>query len=143
MPIVTNFDSVRSEVHAIAIEVLTFDDLRSHICLTRTSHDASHPELIDARKAEVALGRNDLERVADLFRREARETPLGRTAFVVTSDVAFGLIRSLEQMLEGVCEVRPFRKQDKARAWLAATGSAATIERQPVAVRAQSSSGSR
>jgi hypothetical protein len=142
MPIVTNFDAERGEVHAVAVGTLTFDDLRSHICLSRNSHGAFRPELIDARRAEILFTPDDVQRIADLLRREAQETQLGRTAFVLTNDAAFQLIRTLEQMMEGVCEVRAFRKEDKARAWLAASSALATSEQRPAAARAQPSSGS-
>jgi hypothetical protein len=48
------------------------------------------------------------------------DSTLGPTAVLVSDDVAFGVIRMLEVLVEDICEVRSFRDEQEARAWLAA-----------------------
>ena len=120
MPIVSNFDREHGGVHAVAVGTLTFDDFKSHLSLERPLRNPSHSELIDARAAELVLTPEDLHRIAELLRGDAKQTQLGRTAVLVKTDSAFQLIRLLETMVEGVCELRPFRKEEKARLWLTA-----------------------
>jgi hypothetical protein len=43
----------------------------------------------------------------------------GPTAVLVSSDVAFGMLRMLEIMLDGIASIRPFRSSADAHAWLA------------------------
>jgi hypothetical protein len=45
-------------------------------------------------------------------------TRLGPTAVVVNSDVAFGIVRMIEMMVEDVALVKPFRDKLDAELWL-------------------------
>ena len=119
MPIITDVDHEYSQIHSTAIGLVTYDDVRDHLSLVRHAHGLSHPELIDARGATLVLTEDDVGQIAELLRNESQRTPLRRTAVLVDTDLAFGVLRELEVLVEGVCEVKPFRDEQEARAWLA------------------------
>ncbi len=48
----------------------------------------------------------------------AQADPLSPTAVVVESDVAYGVLRILEMLVEELCVMRPFRDMPAAKAWL-------------------------
>jgi hypothetical protein len=43
---------------------------------------------------------------------------VGAAAIIVNSELAFGMMRILEMMVEDVCSIRPFRRPDEAEASL-------------------------
>jgi hypothetical protein len=60
----------------------------------------------------------DVRRIVELLRSLSRESKLGRTAILVSTDYAYGLMRMLEMLVEDVCQIRVFREEQEARAWL-------------------------
>ena len=69
------------------------------------------------------LSTNDVRSIVLDARKYAPMRPAGRTAFVVASDVAFGLGRMLDQALgalESPTELMTFRDRAAALAWLEA-----------------------
>jgi hypothetical protein len=56
--------------------------------------------------------------VVDHLRQLSLDETLGPTAVVVSSDVAFGMLRMLEILIEDVVVIRPFREYDDAVKWL-------------------------
>jgi hypothetical protein len=120
MPIITDVDHERSQVRAVAVGLVTYDDVRAHLSLERHFRGLPYPEFIDARGTTISLTPDEVRRIAELLRELRRDSTLGPTAVLVSDDVAFGLIRMLEALVEDVCEVKPFRDEQDARAWLAA-----------------------
>jgi hypothetical protein len=119
VPIITDVDHAKREVRAVAIGPVTFDDIKSHLSLERNFKGLAYPEMIDARAAAISLTPSEVEQTADLLRDLARGSKLGPTAVVVSDDSSFGVIRSIEALIEDVCEVKPFREEKEALAWLA------------------------
>ena len=126
MPIVFTVDHQRREVHSIAIGPVTFESVRSHLMQERQWQGLSYPELIDARGAGIEFTPPEVREVVDLLRRLGTESRLGPTAVLVSSDAAFGIISMLEMLVEDVCEIKPFRDESEARAWLASKSQAAS-----------------
>ena len=56
--------------------------------------------------------------VVDLIRRLAQDSAMGAAAIIVNSELAFGMLRILEMMVEDVCSIRPFRRPEDAEASL-------------------------
>ena len=77
----------------------------------------------------------EIRLIVDLVRAEARRKVLGPTAVVVSTDVAFGMLRMLrmlrmrEQLVEDVALIRPFRDDAAAVEWLAIQGGPGTTGR--------------
>lgn len=111
-------DSERNEVITIAEGTVTLDEVRAH--LHREKRDSALPyrELIDARNAVVRLSSSELQQIVELLRSLARSRRLGPTAVVVSTDVAYGILRMLQILLEDVCVVQPFRDLAAATLWL-------------------------
>ena len=62
----------------------------------------------------------DARSLIDTVRVIAREINFGPTAVIVADDTTYGMLRMLETLLEGVCDVRPFRDAERnaAEQWL-------------------------
>ncbi len=86
----------------------------------------SYPELVDARGAGIEFTPSEVREVVELLRQLGTESRLGPTAVLVSSDAAFGIIRMLEMLVEDVCEIKPFRDEPEARAWLATKSQSAS-----------------
>jgi hypothetical protein len=119
MPIIVTVDHARREVHAIAVGPVSYEDIERHLLQERNWKSLSYRELIDARGAGPTFAPADVRRIVEVLRNLSREAPLGRTAIVVSSDYAFGLLRMLEMLVEDVCHVRPFLDEQEARIWSA------------------------
>jgi hypothetical protein len=111
-------DAERNEVTTIAEGTVTFEELRAH--LNREKSDAALPyrELIDARRAVMRLSSSEVQEIVALLRTFARRHRLGRTAVVVSTDVAYGIVRMLQILVEDLCVVQPFRDLTTAALWL-------------------------
>jgi hypothetical protein len=103
----------------IADGVVDFEAIRAHLVDERQDGVLGHRELIDARRATPQVSAADVRRVVELVRSEARRTRLGPTAVVVSSDVAYGMLRMLETLVNDAATIRPFRDYREAVQWLA------------------------
>ena len=78
---------------------------------------ATH-ELIDGRAATPTWSSAQAREIVELLTTFGRKSALGPTAVVVADDLAFGMLRMLEILLEDVCIVKPFYDYDTAEQWL-------------------------
>ena len=93
---------------------------RERTLASRRRHPLLIPaELVDARGARPDFSPAQLRSVVAQVRRLAAETGLGKTAIVVDSELAFGMLRMLQILVDDVCTIRPFRDHEKAEQWLA------------------------
>jgi hypothetical protein len=121
MPIQIVVDHELKEVKTIAIGPIAIEDIRSHLAEEREGGGLAYREFVDASGAEpVVMNTTDARTVVELLKALAEKGRLGPTAVIVPNDLGYGLLRMVEILLEGVAEVRPFRKTEKAeaRAWL-------------------------
>ena len=107
-----------SEVTTIAEGTVTLDEVRAHLHREKSDSALPYRELIDARNAVVRLSSSELQQIVELLRSLARSRRLGRTAVVVSTDVAYGIMRMLQILVEDVCVVQPFRDLTTAALWL-------------------------
>jgi hypothetical protein len=114
-------DTERNEVTTIVEGTVTLKEVRAHIKQERSDAALPYRELIDARHAEVNLSSSEVRQIVALLRTLARRYRLGQTAVVVSSDVAYGIVRMLQILLEDVCVVQPFRDLTAAALWLSET----------------------
>jgi hypothetical protein len=119
MPIILNVDHERKEVNCVAIGPISLADVVNHLSTERHFKGLAYKEFIDARGAGISWTPEEIRQIVELLRRLGQESKLGPTALLVFTDVAFGVIRTLEALVEDVCEVKPFREEQEARAWLA------------------------
>ena len=103
----------------VADGVVDFEQIRAHLVDERRDSALGYRELIDARRATPRVSAADVRRVVDLVRSEARRALLGPTAVVVSSDVAYGMLRMLGTLVDDAATIRPFRDYREAVQWLA------------------------
>jgi len=77
--------------------------VESHLMRERHWEGLAYREFIDGRGAGVELSASDVRRIVEMLRQLSLESKLGRTAILVSSDYAYGLMRMLEMMVEDVC----------------------------------------
>jgi len=111
-------DSERNEVTTTAEGTVTLEEVRAHLKREKSDFALPYRELIDARQAVVRLSSSELREIVELLRSFARSHRLGRTAVVVSTDVAYGIMRVFQTLVEDVCEVQPFRDLRTAALWL-------------------------
>jgi hypothetical protein len=102
----------------VAEGMITLVEVRAH--LKREPHDLTLPygELIDARRAVVHLSSAEVQEIVELLRSCPGRYRPGRTAVVVSTDVAYGVMRMLQILVEDACAVQPFRDLATAEEWL-------------------------
>ena len=111
-------DAERNEVTTTAEGTVTLEEVRAHLNREKSDLALPYRELIDARHAVVKLSSSELQEIVRLLRSLARSHRLGRTAVVVSTDVAYGIMRVFQVLVEDVCEVQPFRDLTAADLWL-------------------------
>ena len=111
-------DTERNEMTTIAEGTVTLDEVRAHLHREKSDSALPYRELIDARNAVVRLSSSELQQIVELLRSLARSRRLGPTAVVVSTDVAYGIMRMFQILVEEVCVVQPFRDLAAATLWL-------------------------
>jgi len=122
MPIILNIDHERKEAHAVATGPIHYADIETHLLAEGNFQGLPYRELFDARDATLmfSLSPSEIRSIVALVRTLSKESKLGPTAVIVADDFAFGIMHILEMLLEDVAEIKPFRDEQLARAWLAA-----------------------
>ena len=119
MPLSYHFDSARRRLFTRASGPVTFAEIREHLQAERVDRYLGSDEVIDGREATVAFSQQEVRQVVDLLRELGAREALGPTAVVVSSDVAYGVMRMVEALISDVCAVKPFRDMAEAERWLA------------------------
>ena len=61
----------------------------------------------------------DTPRIVELMRKLTTEGRIGPKAVIAPTGYIFGVSRMIEMLAEEFCEMKIFRDEDEARAWLA------------------------
>jgi len=118
MGITATFDHQHRRVSARAVGRITLDEIREHLEEERQEPALGYSELIDARGAIPDFPPADVRVLVAWLRWLGERTRLGPTAVVVDSDLAFGIARMVEMLVDDVCQVKPFRNKLDAELWL-------------------------
>lgn len=120
MPISLSVDQSNRLIHAEAVGAITRGEIERHLFEERRVGGISYRELIDATRATAAFDAADARSLIDTIRGIVREIDFGPTAVIVADDMTYGMLRMLETLLEGVCDVRPFRDTERnaAERWV-------------------------
>jgi len=105
-------------VTTVAEGVVSVADVREHLSSEQRDSALPFRELIDARHAWIDFSPAEVRELVDLLRSLSIQHYLGPTAVVVSSPVAFGVMRMLEALVEDVCVVRPFHDVAQAESWI-------------------------
>ena len=117
MSITHSVDHGRRELVATATGPVSYEEVRTHLLVERREGGLSYPELIDARSATPTWSTAEARELVALLKAFGRESALGPTGVVVSSELAYGMLRMLEIMVEDVCIIRPFRDYAAAKQW--------------------------
>ncbi len=118
MSLISRIHQEQNELHTIAEGTITIADVRAHLLKEQKNSELPYRELIDGRKAVVQLSPADVREIVKLLSTLSQESKLGPTAVVVYTDVAYGMMRMLQILVEDVCIVEPFRELRQAQQWL-------------------------
>ena len=118
MPITATFDHQQHRVTAEAVGRITLDEIRSHLEEERQEPALVYNELFDARGAIPDFPPADIRVLVAWLRWLGERTRLGPTAVIVDTDLAYGMGRMVEMLVEDVALVKPFRNKLDAELWL-------------------------
>ena len=118
MPITATYDHKHHRVIAEARGPITLDELRAHLEEERQEPALGYPEIFDARGAVPNFPPADARVLVALLRWLGERTRLGPTAVIVDNDLAFGITRMVEMLVEDVALIKPFRNKSDAERWL-------------------------
>lgn len=118
MPITFRVDHERREIYAVAEGPIALTDIRHLLEEERNAGALGYRELIDGSEAVVAFSTQDVRATVELLRDFGRQGMLGLTAVVVADELAFGMLRMLQMLVDDVCVIRPFRSLAEAQVWL-------------------------
>ena len=118
MPITATYDHPNRRVIARAEGPVTLDQIRDHLEEERQEPSLSYSEFVDARGAFPDFSPADARVLVAWLRWLGERTRLGPTAVVVDSDLAYGIVRMIETLVQDVCLVKPFRDKLDAEIWL-------------------------
>ena len=102
----------------MAVGRVTLDEIRSHLEEERQEPALRYTELFDVRDATPDFPPADVRVLVAWLRWLGERTRLGATAVLVESDLAFGITRMVEMLVEDVALVKPFRNKLDAELWL-------------------------
>lgn len=105
-------------VTTVAEGIVSVADVREHLSSEHKDSALPFRELIDARHAWIDFSPADVRDIVNLLRSLSLQHFLGPTAVVVSSPIAFGVMRMLETLVEDVCVVRAFREFAQAENWV-------------------------
>jgi len=105
-------------VSTVAEGAVSAADVRKHLASEERDSALRFRELIDARRAWIDFSPAEVREIVDLLRSLSVQHYLGPTAVVVSNLIAFGVMRMLENLVEDVCVVRPFRDFAQAERWV-------------------------
>jgi hypothetical protein len=118
MPITATYDHQHRRVIARVEGRVTLEEIREHLEEERQEPGLGFSELMDARGATPDFSPADVRVLVAWLRWLGERTQLGPTAVLVDSDLAFGMVRMVEILVEDVCLVKPFREKLDAELWL-------------------------
>lgn len=119
MPITFTIDHARREVQTVASGLVTFAEMEEQLLKLRDAGVLSYREFFDGRKGQVEFAAADTPRIVELMRKLTKDGRLGPRAVLAPEGYTFGVSRMIEMLAEEFCDIKIFRDEDGARAWLA------------------------
>jgi hypothetical protein len=118
MHLIMTLDHAHRRISAKAEGVVNLADILGHLDDERRAGVLSYRELIDGRGARPAFAAEEVRKLVACIRELAASHRIGRAAVLVDSDLAYGMLRMLEMLVEDAAAIRPFRSEEAAEAWL-------------------------
>jgi hypothetical protein len=102
---------------------VTFAEIVAHLKGEQADGVLGLPEFVDATRATAVFSSDEVHHLLERLRILRRAGDLGPAAILVGNELSYGMLRMLEILTDGVCDVRPFRDQAAAESWLASKAS--------------------
>ena len=118
MPVTATYDHARRRVMAKAVGQVTLDEIRLHLEEERQEPALVYSEVFDTRGAVPDFPPADVRILVAWLRWLGERTRLGPTAVIVDTDLAYGMARMVEMLVDDVALLKPFRNSDDAEHWL-------------------------
>lgn len=119
MPIAYSYDAVRGLIQTVATGHVSPVEAAAHFRDVGNEPWFPAPSLADVRAASTDMSGEEVRQIANHFRQfkpPLRDTPI---AVVVSSELAYGLVRMMGLLLDDVAVIHPFRDIAAAMEWLA------------------------
>jgi len=118
MPITYSFDAADHLIHTVVTGDVRLRAIVEHVDAISAEPWFPAPALVDTRHASAGIQSAEVRSVVEMLRTLGPRLNGVPIAVIVSSDVAFGLTRMIELMLDDVITIAPFRDIASARAWL-------------------------
>jgi hypothetical protein len=118
MPITYSYDAADHLIHTIVTGDAHIRAIEDYLDAISAEPWFPTPALVDTRQVATNLSSPEVRRVVEMLRRLGPRLNGMPIAVIVSSDVAFGLTRMIELMLDDVITIAPFRDIASARTWL-------------------------
>jgi hypothetical protein len=106
------------QIRAVAVGPIAFAEVESHLLSETQWEGLEYREFIGGRGAGPEVAPSDIRRVVELLRKLSQGTEPGRTAMLVFTGYAFGMMRMLGVLVADVSEIRVFGDEEEVRTWL-------------------------
>jgi hypothetical protein len=124
MPIKYTYDASCGLIRTVVTGHVTPSEITDYFRSVSKESYFPAPSLTDARQALPDMRGDEIRSIANSFRALAstmRDSPI---AVIVSSDLAFGLVRMLGLFLDDAAVIHPFRDAERAMEWLTSSVSA-------------------
>lgn len=118
MPISYTIDHKKKRIYSRATDIVTFDDLLSHMRAESGEPAAGYPEIFDCTGATTNINAADIRVLVEHRRKIAERQEPGPVAVVASTDLFFGMFRMFDMMTEDIRPIRVFRSIAAAEEWL-------------------------
>ena len=119
MGIASTFDQERNLLLTTAEGTVTYEEIYNHLIEERKSLGLGYPEIIDSRTATPDVTAAEVRALVMFLQGLGHVKKLGPTAFIVSTAVAFGVVRMAGALCGGLCAIAPFWKEEDALTWIA------------------------
>jgi hypothetical protein len=119
MPISYSYDAGRGLLETAVTGEVGLADVQAYFRQVAAEPWFPAPSITDLRHASPNLPSADVRAIAQLLRRLGPRLDGTPVAAVVATDVAYGLVRMVDLMVDDVVTLRAFRDRGEALAWIA------------------------
>ena len=134
MPIAYTFDAAQRLLNAVATGRIIPAEVADYFANLRAEPWFPVPSLTDVREASQNVSGDEVREIAKLFRQFGATLQAAPIAVLVSSDLAYGLVRMIGLLLDDVAIVHPFRDTEGAMTWLSPHLSSTSHEAQIVQI---------
>lgn len=119
MPIAYAYDAEQGLIKTVVTGRITPADVADYFAKLRAERWFPVPSLTDVREASPNVSGEEIREMAKQFRQFETTLQAAPIAVVVSSELAYGLVRMIGLLLDDVAVIHPFGDVESAMNWLA------------------------